>query len=378
MNSQPLPLRKMLISGQWVSAKCGESIAVEDPARRHIIAKVPRGRVEDVDTAVEAAFAAFDSWKLVPARERGRALDRIADDLESRCEEIARLIAEETGNALRTQARPEVKISIEMFRYFGGLASELKGETLPLAHDLLSYTVREPLGVVAAVIPWNAPFLLASVKIAPALSAGNTMVMKTAEDAPLAILTLAEICAKHTSAGVLNVLTGTSIECGAPLLNHPKVSKLTFTGSTAVGRLVMEAAAKRILPVSMELRGKSPSIVFPDAVDDWVIDGIVAAMRFTRQSQSCTAGSRLFVHERIYDSVLERLCAAASKLKSVTRCPKASTSEQLSTAANLKSLRLHSQWNRAAWLDASDRRSAGSSRRLRLLPQPHRLRPSRQ
>lgn len=312
---QAILTRKMLISGNWVSAAKGETIEVENPARRQIIAEVPRGTVEDVDAAVSAAASAFVSWKRVPPRERGRALQKIADDLEAKAEEIARVIAEETGNALRTQARPEVKASIEMFRYFGGLASELKGETTPLSHDLLSYTVREPLGVVAAVIPWNAPFLLASVKIAPALCAGNTMVLKTAEDAPLAVLMLGEICAKYTPPGVLNVLTGTGVDCGAPLLNHPGVSKLSFTGSTAVGRIAMEAAAKRILPVSLELGGKSPSIVFPDATDDWVIDGIISAMRFTRQSQSCTAGSRLFLHKDIYDDVLERLCAAATKLR---------------------------------------------------------------
>ncbi|WP_024510325.1 aldehyde dehydrogenase family protein [Bradyrhizobium sp. ARR65] len=319
MNENPsfqrVQQRKMLVAGNWVHAKGGEFVDVENPARRQIIAAVPRGSAEDVNDAVDAAILAFESWKRVPPRERGRALQNIADEVESRSEGLARLIAEETGNALRTQARPEVKSSIEMFRYFGGLASELKGETIPLSRDVLSFTVREPLGVVAAIIPWNAPFLLASVKIAPALCAGNTMVMKTAEDAPLAVLALAEICAKHIPPGVLNVLTGTGTECGAPLLNHPEVSKLSFTGSTPVGKLVMEAAAKRIIPVSLELGGKSPSIVFPDAVDDWVIEGIIAAMRFTRQSQSCTAGSRLFVHKDVYSKVLEKLCSAVSKLK---------------------------------------------------------------
>ncbi len=206
-------------------------------------------------------------------------------------------------------------MAADIFRYFGGLASELKGETLPLNYDLLSYTQREPLGVVAAVIPWNAPFLLASVKIAPALCAGNTMVMKTAEDAPLAVLALAKICAEILPAGALNMLSGYGPECGAPLLNHPLVAKLSFTGSTAVGKLVMEAAAKRILPVSLELGGKSPSIVYPDANEDWVVQGVVAAMRFTRQSQSCTAGSRLFLHQEIYGSFLGRLVEAVSKLR---------------------------------------------------------------
>jgi len=305
----------MLIGGQWVPAFSGQTIAVENPGRRRVIATVPRGGAEDVDLAVQEAISAFTTWRRVAPRDRGRMLLTIADRIDAAHEELSRAIAEETGNALRTQARPEVKIAADIFRYFGGLASELKGDTLPLNYDLLSFTQREPLGVVAAVIPWNAPFLLAAVKIAPALCAGNTMVMKTAEDAPLAVLALAEICAEILPAGTLNMLSGTGAECGAPLLNHPLVAKLSFTGSTAVGKIVMEAAAKRILPVSLELGGKSPSIVFPDATDDWVIDGIVAAMRFTRQSQSCTAGSRLFVHRDIYDRTLERLANAASKLK---------------------------------------------------------------
>jgi acyl-CoA reductase-like NAD-dependent aldehyde dehydrogenase len=307
--------QSMLIGGEWVQSTSGQTIAVENPGRREIIATVPRGTAADVDLAVEKALAAFVSWRRVAPRERGRLLQTIAERIEAEHENLSRKVAEETGNALRTQARPEVKIAADIFRYFGGLASELKGETLPLNFDLLSFTQREPLGVVAAVIPWNAPFLLAAVKIAPALCAGNTMVMKTAEDAPLAVLALAKICAEVLPPGTLNMLSGTGAECGAPLLNHPKVAKLSFTGSTGVGKLVMEAAAKRVLPVSLELGGKSPSIVFPDAIDDWVVEGLVGAMRFTRQSQSCTAGSRLFLHRKIYDNVLGRLVEVASKLR---------------------------------------------------------------
>ena len=305
----------MLIGGDWVWAASGKTLTVENPGRRVPIAEVPAGGEEDVKRAVDAALKAFDHWRQVLPRDRGRALLRIADEIESGHEELARAIAEETGNALRTQARGEVQISAAVFRYFGGLAGELKGETLPLAHDLLSFTQREPLGVVAAVIPWNAPLMLASVKIAPALCAGNAMVMKTAEDAPLTVLMLAEICQKYLPDGVLNMLAGTGPECGHPLLHDPRVAKLSFTGSTGVGRLVMEAAAEQMLPISLELGGKSPSIVYPDADEDWVVDGVIAAMRFTRQSQSCTAGSRLFLHRKIYDSFLERLAAKTAELK---------------------------------------------------------------
>jgi acyl-CoA reductase-like NAD-dependent aldehyde dehydrogenase len=298
---------QMLINGKWVDSASGAVLAVENPAKRSTIASVPRGGAEDVDRAVLAAEAAFPAWRNVPPRQRGRLLLRIAEALEVRIEELARVIAEETGNALRTQARPEATLSADIFRYFGGLAGELKGETIPLGEQVLSYTRREPLGVVGAIIPWNAPVLLGALKIAPALCAGNTMVLKTAEDAPLGVLLMAEVCQQFLPPGVLNVLTGTGEECGGPLAQHPGIRKLSFTGSTEVGKIIMRAAADRIVPVSLELGGKSPSIVYPDADEDWVVDGVIAGMRFTRQSQSCTAGSRLFLHADIFDSFLDKL-----------------------------------------------------------------------
>jgi acyl-CoA reductase-like NAD-dependent aldehyde dehydrogenase len=310
-------LRKaqMLIGGKWVEAASGETFQVEDPAHRAPIAEVPRGRAEDVDRAMKAAAEAFPAWSRTPPRERGRILARIADALEARVEELARTIALETGNAIRTQSRPEAKNTIDIFRYFSGLGGELKGDTIPLGENVLCYTRREPLGVVGAIIPWNAPVLLAAVKIGPALCAGNTMVMKAAEDAPLGVLLLAEVCQQFLPPGVLNLLTGFGEECGGPLANHPTVRKLSFTGSTEVGKIVMRAAADRIVPISLELGGKSPSIVFPDADEDWVLDGIVSAMRFTRQSQSCTAGSRLFVHRDIFDGFLDGLGRKVKALK---------------------------------------------------------------
>ena len=306
---------KMLIDGQWVEALSGEVLAVENPAKRRIIAEIPRGRAEDVDRAVQAAAKAFPSWSKIAPRDRGRILARIGDALETRGEDIARLIALETGNALRTQARPEGHGVAGMFRYIGGLASELKGETVPLGEQMLSYTRREPYGVVGAIIPWNAPVGLAALKIAPALCTGNTLVLKVAEDAPLAVLLLAEICQEFLPPGVLNVITGLGEECGAPLAHHPLVRKLSFTGSTEVGKIIMSAAAERIVPVSLELGGKSPSIVYPDANEDWVVSGIISAMRFTRQSQSCTAGSRLFLHADIFDSFLDKLTKETQALR---------------------------------------------------------------
>jgi betaine-aldehyde dehydrogenase len=309
------PRSLMLIDGQWAEARGARFLDVENPANRRIIAEVPRAGDDDVDRAVRAAAAAFETWKLVAPRSRGQLLMKIADEMEADSEAIARTTSSETGNALRTQSRKEAQSAAELFRYFGGLAAEAKGETIPLGEQVLSYTRREPIGVVGGIIPWNAPVILASMKIAMSVAVGNTLVLKAAEDAPLAVLRVAGICARHLPAGVLNVLTGYGEECGAALIRHPLVRKLSFTGSTEVGRLVMHAAADRIVPVSLELGGKSPAIVFPDSNDERTVDGVVNGMRFTRQGQSCTAGSRLFLHRSIFDSFLSKLSAKLAALK---------------------------------------------------------------
>jgi acyl-CoA reductase-like NAD-dependent aldehyde dehydrogenase len=316
MTAQPkLKPSLMLVDGKWEASADGRFIPVENPAKRQAIAEVPRAGAADIDRAARAAAKAFASWKNVPPRERGRLLMKIADSMEAESEALAKLIATETGNALRTQSRPEAKGAADLFRYFGGLASELKGETVPLGEHVLSYTRREPIGVVGAVIPWNSPVVLGAMKIAMSLAAGNTLVLKAAEDAPLGVLRMAELCAEHLPAGVLNVLTGYGEEAGAALVQHPLVRKLSFTGSTEVGKLIMHAAADRIVPVSLELGGKSPCVVFPDSNDDRTVEGVVNAMRFTRQGQSCTAGSRLFLHKSIYEEFLEKLKAKLSSLK---------------------------------------------------------------
>src|SRR5512132_373937 len=262
---------QMLIDGSWVDSTSGNEISVESPGNRQIIASIPRGDADDVGRAVQAASKAFASWSRVIPRERGRMLQKIADAVEAQVEELARIVAEETGNAIRTQARPEAKGAADILRYFGGLASEVKGETVPLGEHVLSYTRREPIGVVGAIIPWNSPVILGAMKIAMSLAAGNTLVLKAAEDAPLGVLKMAELCAQHLPAGVLNVVTGYGEEAGAALIQHPLVRKFSFTGSTEVGKLVMHAAAERIVPVSLELGGKSPCIVFPDATSDAIV-----------------------------------------------------------------------------------------------------------
>lgn len=305
----------MLIGGELVESAARETLDVENPAKKEPIARVPRGRAEDVDRAVRAARAAFPAWSKTPPRERGKLMIAIAEAFEARLEEIARLIALETGNALRTQSRPEAKSSADLFRYYGGLASELKGETIPLTEDMLCYTRREPYGVVGAIIPWNSPVVLGSMKVAMAIGAGNTIVLKAAEDAPLAVLEVAKIANEILPKGVVNVVTGFGEEAGAALVEHPGVDKLSFTGSTEVGKSVMRHASDRIVPVSLELGGKSPCIVFADADEPAVVEGVVTAMRFTRQGQSCTAGSRLFLHESIFDSFLNKLVDKVKKLR---------------------------------------------------------------
>lgn len=305
------------IDGQAVEAASGEWREVRDPSRRGVvIGRVPAAGVEDVDRAVAAARAAFPSWRAVPFTERSRALLRIADDLEAEAEKFSRLTALDTGNALRTQARPESATLVSLFRYFAGVAGESKGVTLPAGDSQLQYSRREPLGVVACILPWNSPLMIAAFKLPAALAVGNTVIMKAADDAPLTIQYLAQVCQRHLPHGVVNSLTGRGSVIGDALATHPGVDKVSFTGSTEVGRRVAGQASERLAHLSLELGGKNPSIVFPDAVEDeGILDGLMLSSRFARQGQSCTAGSRLFLHEDIYDEMLEKLAARLGAMK---------------------------------------------------------------
>ncbi|SEB62425.1 aldehyde dehydrogenase family protein [Rhodococcus koreensis] len=299
----------MMINGEWVESANSEWRDVTTPILRgHVIGRIPAASSEDVDRAVNAARAAFPGWKSLHFSARQRALGQIADAIEERGEELAKLTALDTGNAIRTQARPEVAATASLFRYFAGVAGEVKGTVLPAGDDQLQYTRQEPLGVVACILPWNSPLMIAGFKFPAALAAGNTVVAKAAEAAPLSLLLLAEICAEFLPAGVLNVLTGSGREAGEALVQHQGVDKVSFTGSTSVGKHVAREAMGRLAHVSLELGGKNPSIVFPDAAsDDDLIGNLLLSSRVHRQGQSCTAGSRLFLHEDIYDDVLDRL-----------------------------------------------------------------------
>ncbi len=299
------------IDGRATEAAGGEWREVRNPSRRgQVIGRVPAAGPEDVDRAVTAARRAFEDWRGVHFTERTKALLAIAADVEAESERFASLTALDTGNALRTQARPEVTTLVALFRYFAGVAGEAKGVTLPAGEAQLQYTRREPLGVVACILPWNSPLMIAAFKVPAALAAGNTVILKAADDAPLTIQYLAQVCQRHLPAGVVNSLTGRGSVIGTALSTHPGVDKVSFTGSTEVGRGVAAQASERLAHLSLELGGKNPSIVFPDALDDGdILDGLMLSSRFARQGQSCTAGSRLFLHEDIYDEMLDRLAA---------------------------------------------------------------------
>lgn len=315
MENLTAPHRKMFVDGKWVESVTQKTIDIENPAHRgSVLARVPRANGEDVDIAVNAAATAFRKWRRVPSKERGAALFKIADYIEENFEDFARINSSETGSAIRTQSRREIRSAADIYRYFAGLVSELKGTTHPVDNDVLLYTQREPYGVVGAIVPFNDPMVLSAVKIAPALAAGNTIVLKAPEDAPLGTLALCQAFEQFIPAGVVNIITGYGEECGRPLADHPLVNKIAFTGSTETGKLIMHSAANRIVPVSLELGGKSPQIVFPDSDSDKVADGVIEAIRFSRQGQSCSSGERLFVHSAIYDSFVDRLVGKVNAL----------------------------------------------------------------
>lgn len=313
-NLDPYALAKALsgrhlIGGALVPAVSGQTFEVVYPATGEIIGFGAAGDSEDVDRAVTAAVEAQRSWATMRARDRGKLLYKCAEALEQHVEELGRLIALETGKALRTESRVEASILADAFYFHAGLGSELKGETVPHHPDMLTITVREPIGVVGAIIPWNVPLLLMALKIAPAILAGNAVIVKSAEEAPLTVLRVCQIMNSVLPAGVFQMLSGFGPECGAPLVAHKKVGKVTFTGSVETGKIVYKTAADKLIPVTLELGGKSPMIVFDDADVNKAVDGAVIGMRFTRQGQSCTAASRIFVHEKVYDEFVAKLRA---------------------------------------------------------------------
>ena len=302
------------IGGGYVPGRNGQTFAVVNPATGIEVARAAEGDATDVDVAVQVAAKAQKTWAKVPARKRGALVHACAALLKEHVEELARLIALETGKALRTESRVEAGVVADVFEFFGGLGSELKGESVPFAPNVLSVTVREPLGVVGAIIPWNVPMLLMALKVAPALVAGNAVVVKSAEEAPLAVLRICELMNRILPPGVFNMLSGYGPDCGAPLVEHPLVRKVTFTGSVETGKIVARAAANKLIPVTLELGGKSPMIVFADCDFDKTVSGALTSMRFTRQGQSCTAASRIYVERPIFDRFVAAMEAAVNQM----------------------------------------------------------------
>jgi len=304
---------RLVVAGKLARALTDETFPVENPANGETIGVAARCGQADVNRAVEAAAAAFPAWAALPARERSRLLLDAATRLEGEMESIAGLSSLETGNAIATQTRGEARTMVDILRFFAGLASETKGQTVPWTPRRFLFTRRVPVGVVGAIIPWNAPLMQTSSKIAPALASGNTVVLKSAEQAPLAVVRIFEILQEVLPPGVANVVSGIGEEAGRALAGHATVRKLTFTGSSAVGSQIMHYAADKIVPVTAELGGKNPNIVMPDADLDLAVAGIVQGMRLFRQGQSCTAGTRVYIHQSLYDVLLPRIVAELSR-----------------------------------------------------------------
>jgi phenylacetaldehyde dehydrogenase len=310
---------KMLINGELVGAVSGKTFEVYNPATGAVIANVPEGDKADIDIAVAAARRTFDdgTWAKVSPSEKGRLLWRIADLIERNLEELAELESIDNGKPYAVARVADLPLAVDMFRYMGGWATKISGRTIPwsLPGQYLSYTVKEPVGVVGQIIPWNFPLLMAAWKIAPALAAGCTIVLKAAEQTPMTALRLGEIIQEAgVPPGVVNILTGFGETAGAALAAHPDVDKVAFTGSTEVGKLIVQAAAGNLKKVSLELGGKSPAIILPDADLDAAIAGAASAI-FFNHGQCCCAGSRLFAHKDVYDKVVSGVADIASKIK---------------------------------------------------------------
>jgi phenylacetaldehyde dehydrogenase len=310
--------RKLLIDGHFVEAASGKTFETYDPATGDVLARVAEGDREDVERAVRAARRAFESgpWPAMTPSERGRLLWKLADLLEAHADEFAQLESLDNGKPVTIAGVADVPLAVDCLRYMAGWATKLEGSTLPISvPGHVAWTLREPVGVVAQIIPWNFPLLMAAWKLGPALASGCTVVLKPAEQTPLSALRLAElVCEAGYPPGVVNVVPGFGETAGAALAAHPGVDKVAFTGSTEVGKLIVQAAAGNLKKVSLELGGKSPNVVLADAELDGAIAGAANAI-FFNHGQCCCAGSRLFVEKPLFDKVVEGVAAQAAKIK---------------------------------------------------------------
>jgi betaine-aldehyde dehydrogenase len=309
---------QMYIDGRFVDAKGGKTFEAYDPSTEDPIATVPAGTAADVDLAARAATKAFyEGWRTVTAQERGRILLRLADRVRARRTELAELETRNTGKPI-AESEYDMDDTATCFEYYGGLATKINGEVLPVPADAVAFALREPMGVAGQIIPWNYPLMMAAWKIAPALAAGCTVVLKPAEQTPLSILELAkDFEAVGLPPGVVNIVTGDGPGAGAPIVSHPAIRKIAFTGSAEVGKTIMRGAADQLKRVSLELGGKSPNIFFSDADFENAVDGALFGT-FINQGEVCSAGSRVLVQRDIYKKFVD---AAAAKAKTIKLGP---------------------------------------------------------
>ena len=306
---------KLFIAGRWSSSRSGKFFEVVDPSTEEVLTTVARGMAEDVDDAVGAASEAFSGpWRRLKPEDRARLLYQLARALEARIDEFAELETLDTGKPIQ-HARSEVSGCVRYFDYYAGVADKIHGETIPLGSNYLNYTIREPLGVTAHIVPWNAPLSMVSRSLAPALAAANTAVVKPAEQTPLTALQFAEVFLElGFPEGVYNVVTGFGEEAGRALSEHPGIDSITFTGSVETGRAVLRSAAEHVKPVVLELGGKSPQIVFADSDLDLVANEVAKGI-YSNTGQYCDAGSRLVIEESIKDRFLERMVNRSHDIK---------------------------------------------------------------
>ncbi|MFJ8782107.1 MULTISPECIES: aldehyde dehydrogenase [unclassified Streptomyces] len=313
----PLPRHQHYIAGEWTAPASGEYFESVNPTTGRPWYEAADGTAEDIDRAVKAARTAFEDprWRDLSQTGRGRLLRNLAELIGENAAELARTETLDNGKLLR-EMRAQLAGLPEYFHYYAGLADKIHGEVIPGAsRDLLNYTLREPVGVVGAITPWNSPLLLTATKLAPALAAGNTVVVKPSEHTSASLLALAPLFEQAGfPPGVVNVVTGYGATAGAPLTEHRDVAKVTFTGSTETGRRIARTCADRFVRCTLELGGKSPNIVFPDADLPSAAMGVVAGI-FAAAGQTCVAGSRVLVHRDVYDEILERVTARAASIR---------------------------------------------------------------
>jgi aldehyde dehydrogenase (NAD+) len=317
MMDTELDLRRhdLLIDGKRVPPSSGEYSVDINPATEEPIALVAQGSAADVDVAVRAARAALNVWNALRAAERGRILIRFAELLRTHQDELATLESLDAGKPIAAVQRQDIPAAIDTLAYYAGWCDKITGQVVPVRPDALTYTIREPVGVVAAIVPWNFPLMIGMWKIAPALACGCTMIVKPAEITPLTALRVGELALEAgVPPGVLNIVTGKGRVVGDALVAHPGVDKVTFTGSPAVGRGILQGAAVNFKRVTLELGGKSANVIFPDANLDSAVRAAASGI-FFNTGQVCSAGSRILAHRDVYDEVVERLAARAKSIK---------------------------------------------------------------